>query len=143
MRKNKIVFSLDVTTYSLQAIYATAYSFVDRVYVFLDRKGKKIKVVLESKGNLKKKGLEDLKKEFHNELLNYLLRVEIAKRNQKIRDFIVGTALVSALPTELLTQSSKPEISGTADWQKDPLGIAIPWEEKYGKKKRKTKKKSK
>ena len=107
MRKNKIVFSLDVTTYSLQAIYATAYSFVDRVYVFLDRKGKKIKVVLESKGNLKKKGLEELKKEFHNELLNYLLRTEIGKRTKKIREFIVGTALVSAAPKKLLTQASQ------------------------------------
>ena len=142
-KENQIVFYLNSKIYPLEATYSTAYVFLDRVFVYLDGDpAKEIMVSLKGKEKLNKTQLENLQGEFQNELLNYLLRVEIAKRNQKVRNFIVGTALVSALPTELLTQSSQPEISETADWQKDPLGIAIPWEEKYGKKKRKTKKKS-
>jgi len=143
LRKNQITFYLNSKTYPLEAIYSTAYVFLDRVFVYLDGDpAKKIMVSLKGKEKLNKTQLENLQGEFQNELLNYLLRVEIAKRNQKVRDFIVGTALVSALPTGLLTQTSQSELPGTVDWQKDPLGIAIPWEEKYGKKKRKTKKKS-
>ena len=143
LRKNQITFYLNSKTYPLEAIYSTAYVFLDRVFVYLDGDpAKKIMVSLKGKEKLNKTQLENLQGEFQNELLNYLLRVEIAKRNQKVREFIVGTALVSALPTGLLTQTSQSELPGTVDWQKDPLGIAIPWEEKYGKKKRKTKKKS-
>jgi len=143
-KENQIVFCLNSKTYPLEAIYSTAYVFLDRVFVYLDGDpAKEIMVSLKGKEKLNKTQLENLQGEFQNELLNYLLRVEIAKRNQKVREFIVGTALVSALPTELLTQTSQSELPETADWQKDPLGIAIPWEEKYGKKKRKTKKKSK
>ncbi len=138
--ENQIVFCLKTGVFPLEAIYGACYVFIDRAYVFLDGDPKKeIIVSLKGREKLNKKQLKALSGEFHNELLNYLLRVEIAKRNKKIRDFIVGTALVSALPTELLTQSSKTEIAETANWQKDPLGIVIPWEEKYGKKAKKRK----
>lgn len=143
LKENQIIFWLNSKTYPLEAIYSTAYVFLDRAYVYLDGDpAKEIAVFLKGKEKLTKKQLESLAGEFQNELLNYLLRVEIAKRTKKVRDFIVGTALVSALPTDLLVQpslSEKKEIID--DWQKDPLGIAIPWEEKYGKK-RKVKKKN-
>jgi len=142
-KNNQIVFWLNSQTYPLEAVYSTAYVFLDRAYVYLDGDpAKEVIVSLKGKKKFNKKQLAGLKGEFHNELLNYLLRVEIAKRNKKVRDFIVGTALVSALPKELLTQSSKVETSIDGDRIEDPLGIAIPWEEKYGKK-TKTKKKRK
>jgi len=141
-KNNQIVFWLNSQTYPLEVIYSTAYVFLDRAYVYLDGDPKKeIVVSLKGKEKLNKKQLAGLKGEFCNELLNYLLRVEITKRNQKVRDFIVGTALVSALPRELLTQPSKVETSMDGDWKEDPLGIAVPWEEKYGKKPKVKKKK--
>jgi len=116
-KENQIVFLLDSKIYSLEAIYSTAYVFLDRSYVFLDGDpAKEIKVFLKGKTKLNKKQLQALNGEFCNELLNYLLRVKIAKRNKKIREFIVGTALVSALP-----------------FSKDPLEIAVPWEKRYKK----------
>lgn len=146
-KNNQIFFWLDSKIYPLEAIYSTSYVFLDRAYVYLDGEpAKEIIVSLKGKEKLNKKQLERLEGEFHNELLNYLLRVEIAKRTNKIRNFIVGTALVSALPIDLLVQSSLTEKKVSEDlndWRKDPLGIAIPWEEKYGKKKRKVKKKRK
>ena len=114
-KENQIVFLLNSKIYSLEAIYSTAYVFLDRFYVFLDGDPfKEVIIFLKGKRKLNKKQLQALKGEFCNELLNYLLRVEIAKRNKKIREFIIGTALVSALP-----------------FSKDPLGIAVPWEKKY------------
>jgi len=135
-KENQIIFWLNSKTYPLEAIYSTAYVFLDRAYVHLDGDpAKELAVSLKGKEKFNKKQLKKLEGEFHNELLNYLLRVEIAKRNKKVRDFIIGTALVSALPQELVTPSTKD------NWQEDPLGIAVPWEEKYGKKKAKSKKK--
>jgi len=122
-KENQIVFLLNTKTYPLEAIYSTAYVFLDRAYVFLDGDpAKEVIIFLKGKRKLNKKQLQALKGEFCNELLNYLLRVEIAKRNKKIREFIIGTALVSALP-----------------FSKDPLEIAIPWEKKYKKSSKKKK----
>ena len=138
IKSASIVIRLNTKTYPLEAIYSTASVFLDRAYIYLDGDpAKEITVSLKGKEKLNKKQLNSLAGEFSNELLNYLLRAEIAKRNQKIRDFIVGTALVSALPTGLLTQSSDTGNLKTADWEEDPLKIAVPWEEKYGKKTKK------
>jgi His-Xaa-Ser system protein HxsD len=140
-KKNQITFWLNTKTYPLEAIYSTAYVFLDRAYIYLDGDPKKeIQVSLKGKNKLTKKELENLAGEFQNELLNYLLRVEIGKRTKKIREFIVGTALVSSLPKfPFFDEASYLETYGEEekDWQNDPLGIAIPWEEKYKKKKKK------
>lgn len=142
--QNQITFWLNSKIYPLEAIYSTAYVFIDRAYVYLDGDPiKEIIVFLKGKEKFNKKQLEELQGEFCNELLNYLLRVEIARHNQKVREYIVGTALVSSLGTGLLAPDSELtalEVEDS-DWQKDPLGIAIPWEEKYGKKKLRNKKK--
>lgn len=134
-KENQIVFWLNSKTYPLEAVYSTAYVFLDKAYVYLDGDPKKETIVsLKGKEKLNKKQIQILRGEFCNELLNYVLRVKIAKRNQRVKDFIVGTALVSALPQELSVQTSKSETIVDQDWLKDPLGIAVPWEEKYGKK---------
>ena len=144
-KENQIVFWLNSKTYPLEAIYSTAYTLLDKVYVYLDGDPKKeIIVSLKGKEKLNKKQIEALKGNFCNELLSYVLRVEIAKRNQKIRDFIVGTALISALPTPLEIKKSNDKKKDTLN---DSLNIAVPWEEKYGNKievkKAKTKNKKK
>lgn len=143
-KENQITFWLNTKTYPLEAIYSTAYVFLDRAYIYLDGDPtQEIVVSLKGKEKLNKKQLEGLEGEFQNELLNYLLRVEIARHNQKIREYIVAAALISSLPADLLTKSFQKEGEIAAkdieDWQKDPLGIAIHWEEKYGKKKAKIK----
>jgi His-Xaa-Ser system protein HxsD len=143
LRDNQIVFSLNTKNYSQEAIYNTAYVFSDRVYIYLDGDPEKeIKVFLKGKENLNKSQLEALQGEFLNELLNYLLRIEVAQSNQKIREYIVASALVASMPSELLNQSAQTETE-SSDWKEDPLGIAVPWEEKNKKKSAKRKKKKK
>ncbi len=134
---NEIIFWLKAENYPMEAIYATAYVFVDRLYVYLDGKaGKEIKISLKGKKEMKKKELVALQGEFLNELLNYLIRVEIAKRNKKIRELIVGSTLVSGLENDFFSSARKQGLKNNESWLNDPLGIAVPWEEKEGSKKK-------
>lgn len=136
-KNNQIVFWLPTENYPKEAIYATAYVFIDRCYVYINGNSKKeISISLEGKEKLLEKNLEDLKGEFLNELLNYLLRVEIGKRNKKIRESIVGSALISGLDNNFLSLAGGDEKGKGGRWQDDPLGIAIPWEEKHNKRKK-------
>jgi len=136
--KNQINFCLNTKIYPLEAIYSAAYVFLDRAYIYLDGDPKKeIIVSLKLKKISNQNDLESLEGEFYNELLNYLLRTKIAKKNKKIREFIIGTALTSALPKEPLIDFSGTEKFAQESFEKDPLGIRIPWEKKYEKSKKK------
>lgn len=114
--------TLDTKIYPKEAIYGAAYVFIDRAYIHLDMKGNRIEVSFKPKASISQKQLEALKGEFENELLHYVHRLSIAKNNKKIREQIVERALYGSIEGE-------GEDSDDFD---DPLGIAIPWEEKYG-----------
>lgn len=138
--KNEVTLKIDVQTYTLEAIYGAAYVFLDTTYVFLDKDtAGDIIIVLKPKTILTKKGLENLSGEFSNQLLNYSLRESIAKDNQKIREYIVGRALVGAIGEDPLADESAGigtnSDEDTGEWKGDDLGIAIPWEEKFSPKK--------
>jgi len=126
---------LNSKIYPLEAILNASYMFIDRAYIFLDSDSRKNGIVVSLKGKqrLSPKKLEDLRGEFMNELLHCALRYKISKNNKKIREYIIGRALYSALPVSM-EETILDEDSGKLDYQQDPLGIAIPWEEKYGKK---------
>lgn len=122
---------IDLSIYPLEAIYGAAYVFIERVYIFLDsRDDKKIEVCLRAKKQ-EDFSQEELEGEFMNELLNYSLRLKLSESNKKIREQIVEQALFAGLGREkgiLEKQAEKFE------FEDDPLGIAVPWEDKYGKK---------
>jgi len=123
---NMIKFELDIKVYPQEAIIGASYAFLDRIYIFLDSKKKdKIEVNIKSKKKISASSLKRLKDEFLNELLYNAMRIVSAKRNKKIREFIVGRALFSAVE------------EAEAESLDDPLGIAVPWEEKYGKRSKK------
>jgi len=133
---NKITFSLNSKITSLEAIYSTCYTFLDKFYIYLDKNKENIIVTLQSKEE--KINPKTIEGEFRNELLSNLLREKIAKNNSKIREYILGQALYSSAPSEIEEFLSK---TGEG-YIEDPLGIAVPWEEKT-KTKTKTKKKGK
>jgi len=143
-KKNELVISLNPKIYPLEAIYGACYVFIDKAYLFLNGDSKKeIKVSIMGKQKLELKNLKKIAGEFKNELLNYTLRLSIAKNTKKIRETIVERALFSVLPHEeelkVIDQSEqtnkKTEQTNKKIIEDDPLGIATPWEEKYGKKK--------
>ncbi len=126
-------FKLNLKIYPLEAILNACYMFIDKVYIHLDTdsEGKYVKVEFKSKAKGSKKQLSHLREKFMNELLHSTLRYKINKNNKKIREYIVGKALYSALiPAAIPTFTEE-----ALDYRQDPLGISIPWEEKYGKQK--------
>lgn len=127
MSKKTII--IDEKLYPKEAVYGAAYVFIDKAYIFLDKKEKeKIEITLKLKPD-NKEDLEKLEGEFMNELLNYTLRLSVSKNNKNIREMIVGQALVAAGGEKLVNEKE-------FEYVDDPLGIAVPWEEKYGNKKK-------
>lgn len=124
---------LNTTIYPLEAILNTSYFFIDRLYLYLDKDSSDKEVVivnLEGKKKLSAKQLERIKNEFMDELLHNALRYRVSKNNKKIREYIMKYSFFSIL-------SVNPELFASGeklDYQEDSLGIAVPWEEKYGQK---------
>ena len=132
MKKNLKV-NVDLNIYPLEAIYGAAYVFVDKVYIFLDSLAEgKVEITFRSKDENEVEALEKIEGEFMNELLNYTLRLKLSESNKKIREYVVEQALFSALGREEGILKNEDE---KFEFEDDPLGIAIPWEDKYGNKK--------
>ena len=138
--QNQVLITVRSKIYPLEAVYGAAYVFLNRAFIFLDEKKKgEILITLKAKEKMDKKHLENLAGEFYNELLNYSLRNEISKNNQKLREYIVSRALIGALgeDEEEVVESEKtkeePE-EEIEEWKGDYLGLSIPWEKKFRKK---------
>ena len=58
--------------------------------------------------------------------MNYTVRINLTKSNRKLREFIVSQALFSAVSGQEITEDESE-----FKYEDDPLGIAVPWEEKY------------
>ena len=107
-RSRELSLKFDTSVYPLDAIQAASYTFTDRLSVRIERKGKgavSVRLILKAAGG----DLEALSGEFENELLHETLRLKVSLANQKIREFIVTKALVSAQ-----VPSAIPSISGEA-----------------------------
>jgi len=136
VENNAICFKVERKIYPMEVIFGACYNFIDRCYVFLDKGEKEtIRVSLKGKQELAEADLEALAGEFHNELLTQSLRKKINKQNKKVREFIVSRALYSVEPYEEQEIAEPEEALGEEeDFLDDPLQIAVPWDEKYGKK---------
>lgn len=122
--------------YPLEVIYKAAHVYLDRCYVLLEPAEKdRIRVRLRGKPECTRETFLAVVGEFENELLNQALRLKVSKRTEKLRNAIVHSALFSALPESLDLSVEE----GNADYLEDPLGIAVPWEEKFAKDKKEEK----
>lgn len=129
---------VDVSLYPVEAVMGAAYVFVDRCYVFVDREADgKVKVSLTARPG-REEPLEALRGEFQNELLAQALRRQVALRHAKEREALVVRALFGAAPQAEEAPAAVPALDAQYlpaegdDYLEDPLGIAVPWEEKYG-----------
>jgi len=119
-KNNKLAFTLNLDNYSLESVYQAAYSMLDRLYFYFDKKSaRSLLAEIQAKDDVPAPALEKLKGEFFNELLNSELRLQVAKRTKKVREALIAQALIGASADK-------------TDYVDDPLGIALPWEEKYG-----------
>ncbi len=127
---------VDAALYPLQAIYGAAYIFIDRCYVFLERApglGDPVRVTLTAKGGQADAGaLRALVGEFANELLSCAWRHQITQDNRVLLETVTMQAIAGAMGPPSLDDLSNFDFSDQGF--DDPLGIAMSWEEKHGKK---------
>ncbi len=125
--------SLDASVYPTDVVYGAAYALIDRCYVLLDKVDGRQVIHLRGKTPLDQIGLQALSGEFGNELLSQALRRKIVKQNGHIIEEIVTAAISGAagatLPQDFVADQGEEDL----DFLDDPLGIAVPWEEKFKK----------
>lgn len=128
--------SLDIDVeealYPKDAIYGAAYVFIDRCYVFLRRVDDKVRVTLKPKRA--DADAPAMVGEFQNELLGQAWRAQLLADNRTLVETVVSRALGGAAGPPGLDELLGAEADTTTAFD-DPLGIAMSWEEKYGKKK--------
>jgi His-Xaa-Ser system protein HxsD len=118
--------------YPLDAIYGAAYIFIDRCYVYLDAPdADRVQVSLVGRSELSEAELKALAGEFANELLSQAWRHEITEANRPILEAVAAQALIGAAGPPGLDDLEDMDFS--EETFEDPLGIAMSWEEKYGK----------
>ncbi|MCB9729150.1 MAG: His-Xaa-Ser system protein HxsD [Deltaproteobacteria bacterium] len=132
-KDGKLVLSLDKGLYPLEVIYGAAYIFIDRAYVLLGKVDDTITVEIAVKDDADEAGLRALAGEFGNELLSQALRRRITKENQNILETIVSQALAGATGAMVPSAFEDDEDDDDLDFLDDPLGIAVPWEERFKK----------
>jgi len=131
-----VTLRVDSSLYPLESIYAAAYVFIDRAYVFLDRDDKgRVRVTLSSKKDpYDATTARDSIGEFANELLSCAWRAEIARESRATIEAVTAQALSGARGAPSLDELEAFDFSDEAF--EDPLGIAMSWEEKYAKNKK-------
>lgn len=129
-----VQLQLDATLYPLQAIYGAAYIFIDRCYVFLERpQPDQVRVVLTAKSGQADEGaLRALVGEFANELLSCAWRHQVTLDNRVLLETVTMQAIAGAMGQPSLDDLASFDFSDQGF--DDPLGIALSWEEKHGKK---------
>jgi len=136
---------VDPSVYPLEVVMGAAYVFVDRCFLLLDRTPDgRVKVAFTMKPGAPADGATALAGEFQNELLAQALRAGLAARHEKVREALVARALFGAAPEQIpdvqvpvtdaqLGVDARFVPASDDDYLEDPLGIAVPWEEKYAK----------
>lgn len=136
VQANAVTLRVDASLYPVSALYAAAYIFIDRCFVLLDKPDAgHFKVTLSWKRDAPGEGvLRSLVGEFANELLSCAWRAKIAEESRAVIESTTAQALSGAMGAPSLDNLEKFDFSDEPF--EDPLGIAMSWEEKYGKKKK-------
>lgn len=126
---------LDAQLYPLGALYAAAYVFLDRAFLMLEAPdAAHFRVTLSWKKPPAGEGaIERLVGEFANELLSCAWRARIAEDGRAVIESATARALAGAMGAPSLDDLESFDFGDQP--LEDPLGIALSWEDKYGKKK--------
>jgi len=132
IEKNLILLRLDPRIYPLDVVYSAAYVFIEKAYILLDGDpNKKIFVELRLKTKTGKKNqLEELGRDFLNELLNYGFYKKHSDKNRIIRETLLQTSLFAN--TQDNSEKDEFEELEEIDFDsEDSESIIVPWEEKH------------
>ncbi|MFH0832594.1 MAG: hypothetical protein V1900_02670 [Candidatus Aenigmatarchaeota archaeon] len=128
-RKDKFVnVSVNPRLYPLEVIYSSAYIFIDRAFVMIDGDPKEeILVQLRPKND---SDIEELGREFNNELLNYMVYLHRTVKNQGLRETIMRRALLTNEQDGKQEHRFIHHPRNEASYTEDPEKIAKPWKNK-------------
>jgi His-Xaa-Ser system protein HxsD len=134
--EDAVVFDLAEGVYPPAAVYGTAFSFIDRCYVRLDRReGGRLAVKLRFK-NAAAADVKAITEEFQSELLAGSFQQRVVEQNRAFLARVASLAFgVGAGAAPAAPEGSLDDLLAGGDGAfEDPLGIAMSWEEKYAKK---------
>ena len=136
----KHLFRVDKNLFPRTVVLRACHAFLDECPVeieFGDEKYWHVFFHLQEEGVQEKEPLEG---EFRNALVNEAFRDSLMERAQATKELIIAKALFG-VDGETVSQSIASPASVEPlsdldeeldDYEADPLGIAVPWEEKYG-----------
>jgi His-Xaa-Ser system protein HxsD len=130
-----VTFTVDEAIYPLEAIYGATFTFIDRCFVFLGRDGEgRVQITLGAKKlPADDEAIRGYVGELANELLACAWRSRILEQNRATIEAVTMQAVGGAMGPPSLDELEDFDFS--EEPFEDPLGIAMSWEEKYGKKK--------
>lgn len=143
----KVILKINPKLYPIDLIYSASYMFLDRVYVLLAGDPEtEILVRLKPKA---KEELDNLGDEFMNELINYANYYKRSEQTINIREMLLHRAIMTNDPDVINKPMDVQDIDDSVmekkeadflaaldeeeDYIDDPEGIAVPWDDKYGK----------
>jgi His-Xaa-Ser system protein HxsD len=106
IRKGCVELRVNSSVYPLYTVYAAAYVYLDRAYIYLD-KDKSGSVLVSIFPKNKQESLDKFGMEFYNELLNYAHYFTSLKANAEAVKAIMQRALFSAAPSLIKDVASK------------------------------------
>lgn len=106
--------------YLKEALIKTAYGFTDKAYLHIDTDDKYYYVTIDPKNN----DISISEKEFHNNLLAEMVRINVSQRTRNVRELILARAFSSTVIEENAVEPP-PEI------ELDINDVLTDWFEKY------------
>ena len=128
-KDNFVAVSINPTLYSLEIIYSAAYTFIDRAYIIIDGDPKE-EIIVQIRPKDNSADIENLGREFNNELINYSVYMHRTIKNQVIRETIVQRALNTNNFQPQASQYNRDSQENQISYIEDPDNIAKPWKAK-------------
>lgn len=113
---DSLVIRVDTVLYTLDALFRVCYLFTDRCYLFLSQGEGQAVVEVRFTRKSPESDLNEIAGEFSNELVNQMVRLDVAAETKGIRELIVAQAFAEA---DLLDRGGQE-----ADYLDDPRGIS-------------------
>jgi His-Xaa-Ser system protein HxsD len=128
LSEREVAFVVSEELFPLDAVYGSAYLFVDRCWVFFTRPAdKQVGVHLKTKTDADEAELEALAGEFANELLNQVIRVRLNESTATIREYTMARAFFTT-PVQSSIDALLAELDAE-ELEEDELEISVPWED--------------
>lgn len=123
--------SVNPKIYHLDVVYSAAYMFIEKCYVMIDGDPQE-EIIVELRPK-EKTDLKKLGREFNSELVNYAHYAVQCIRTAQLRETILKRVLLTNDAESVRKEYSEKDDKPWKESTEDPEGIAVPWEEKYGK----------